>query len=209
MITLNDFKDFSAALESLAIVIATFLGGGWALYQFFSLRALEKAKLDLEKARKDLVARGVLVIDLATESVHSNGSHFLHVQVNMRNIGNTPETIDWAQARMIARRFHTTDGATLAIGEQILSGAQTTDTVLNTITFAPGYITSQSFLILIPQPGVYFIEFFAPASRTVRTDVLHDIAEAGAKVSDGTLIVWSTNKFVAISQDQTMPRLLL
>ena len=200
--TLDHFKDFSAGLESLAIVVATFLGGGWALYQFFSLRALDKAKLELEKARKALVERGILVIDLVTESFHSNGSHFLHVQVNMRNVGNTSETIDWKKAIMIARRFYKTDGDKLEAAEQMLSGSQTSDLALNSITFAPGYITSQSFLIAIPQPGVYFVEFVMQASPMVRADVLHDIAQAGSKVNDGAIIVWSTNRFVSIPQVQ-------
>lgn len=200
--TLDHFKDFSAGLESLAIVVATILGGGWALYQFFSLRALDKAKLELEKARKELVERGILVIDLATESFRSEGGYLLHVQVTIRNVGNLPETIDWTKTVLFARRFRKTDGDKLEMTAQIQKGVQAPDTALSSITFAPGYVVSHSFLMPIPQPGVYFVEFAMQASPMVRADVLSDMAKAGTTAADGTFIIWSTNKFVAIPQVQ-------
>ena len=116
--TLDHFKDLSAGLESLAIVVATLLGGGWAVYQFFSLRALDKAKLDLEKAKKDLVERGVLVIDLATESFSGDGGYLLHVQATIRNVGNLPETIDWKKTVLFARRFQKTGEGKIEINTE-------------------------------------------------------------------------------------------
>jgi hypothetical protein len=202
--TLDHFKDLSAGLESLAIVVATLLGGGWAVYQFFSLRALDKAKLDLEKAKKDLVERGVLVIDLATESFPSDRGYLLHVQATVRNVGNLPETIDWKKTAMFARRFHKTGEGKIEMNPEMHLGVQAPDTALNAITFAPGYLTSQSFLLPIPQPGVYFVEFMMHASPMVRADVLSDMAKAGTTAAEGTFIIWNTNKFVSVPQEQTI-----
>ena len=89
-------------------------------------------------------------------------------------------------------------------------GVQAPDTALNAITFAPGYVVSQSFLMPIPQPGVYFIEFIMQASPMVRADVLSDMAKAGTAAVDGTFIIWTTNKFVSVPQEQskTLPTAL-
>jgi hypothetical protein len=198
--TLDHFKDFSAGLESLAIVIATFLGGGWALYQFFSLRALDKAKVDLEKARMDLVQRGILVIDLAAESFQGNGSYFLHVQVVIRNIGNRSETIDWKKTVLFARRFYRAEGDKLGAADQMLMASQASD--LKSTIFEPGYTLSQSFLILIPQPGVYSIEFITQASPTESADLFKDMEKSGVKVAAGSSLAWEANKFVSIPQAQ-------
>jgi len=196
--TLDYFKDFSAGLESLAIVVATFLGGGWALYQFFSLRALDKAKVDLEKARMDLVQRGILVIDLVTESFQSHGSYFLHVQVAIRNIGNRSETIDWKKTVLFARRFYKADGDKLAAADQIIMALQAAD--LRSTIFEPGYALGQSFLILIPQPGVYSIEFMTQASPTESADLFKDMEKSGLKAEAGSSLSWEANKFVSIPQ---------
>jgi len=201
--TLDHFKDLTAGLESLAIVVATLLGGGWAVYQFFSLRALDKAKLDLEKAKKDLVERGILMIDLVAESFLSDSGYLLHVQATIRNVGNLPETIDWKKTVLFARRFHKTGEGKIEMNTEMHMGVQAPDTALNAITFAPGHVTSQSFLMPIPHPGVYFVEFMMHASPMVRADVLSDMAKAGTTAAGGTFIIWSTNKFVSVPQDKS------
>jgi len=143
------------------------------------------------------------VIDLASESFPSDSGYLLHVQATVRNVGNLPETIDWKKTALFARRFHKTSEGKIEMNEEMHMGVQAADTALNAITFAPGYVTSQSFLMPIPQPGVYFVEFMMHASPMVRADVLSDMAKAGTTAAEGTFIIWSTNKFVSLPQDKS------
>src|SRR6267142_5035827 len=118
--TATEFKEVMAGIESIAIVLATFLGGGWALYQFFTLRAREKSDLQVAKANKELDERSVLKIELRTESFQIDRSFALHVQVVIQNVGNGVDAIDWAKAKMFAMRYNKTDANTLKSSGQKL-----------------------------------------------------------------------------------------
>lgn len=200
--TLNEFKDLSAGFQSIAIVVATLLGGGWALFQFFSLRALDKARLELEKVKRELVQQGVLVIELITESFDIAGSYFLHVRVVMRNIGSGFDIADWTQASMFARRFHKVDEITLAATDQVLLAWRAPSIAIREMRLMPGYSTSESFLIPIPQVGVYYIEFSMRVSSAVRAETIDAIEKDGAKMSAEDFIVWRADKFVSVPQIQ-------
>jgi hypothetical protein len=201
--TLDHFKDYSAGLESLAIVGATMLGGWWAIYQFLTLRARDKAKLELDKARKDLVEHGILLIELVTESFPGDDGYLLHVQVVLRNIGNRSEIIDWSKTAIFARRFYKTDGDKLGADGQILGASPALYLDKLSTIFSPGYTLNQSFLIPIPQPGVYYLQFSLQASPVESVDLIKDMARAGAPVdAKSSILVWSANKFVSIPQVQ-------
>jgi hypothetical protein len=202
--SLSEFKDFSAGLQSIALVVATFLGGGWALFQFFSLRALEKAKLELEKAKRELLQQGILIIDLGTESFDIDGSYFLHVLVVVRSIGSGFEIVDWAKASMFATRFHKVDEITLAPTGPVLLGWRQ-PYIAEPMRLMPGYSTSQSYLIPIPQVGVYYIEFSMPVSPAAMKDTLDAIKTTGAQTYaefEFSEVSWPANKFVSVPQTQ-------
>jgi hypothetical protein len=205
--TVNDFKDLSAGLQSIAIVIATFLGGGWALFQFFSLRALDKAKLaldtaklELQKAKRELVEQGVMVSDLVCESFEIDGSYFLHVRVLLRNIGSGLDIVDWSKAQMYATRFEKVDGTKLRNTDEVLLAWRSPSTSIREMRFIPGFSSSDSFLIAIPRIGVYYVAFSVPVSPAVSTDASNDFTKHGVQLNDGDVIVWRADTFVAVPQ---------
>jgi len=202
-LTVTDFKDISAGLQSLAIVLAALLGGGWALFQFFSLGAIEVARLELEKRKKELLQRGVIVVELVTESFEVEGSYFLHLVVTMRNIGSGVEIADWSQAILYATRFHKPDEATLAPIGPKLSAWQGESLIGTMMRLVPGFSTSESFLIPIPQAGVYFIDFRIAVSPAARADTVDSfetiIGEQGSVLG---AVSWEGNKFVSVPQGQ-------
>jgi len=196
--TITEFKEVSAGLQSIAIVIATFLGGGWALYQFFSLRALQRAKLELEKAKRELAERALLIIDLMAESFDVDGNYFLHVRVVMRNAGSGVEIADWTKAQLSARRFQKVDGIKLETVGDVLHGWRAPYLAIKEMRFLPGFSTNESFLIPIPQVGVYYIEFSIPVSAAVRADAVGDVSQTGASVTAETTVDWRADAFVAV-----------
>jgi hypothetical protein len=202
-LTVTDFKDISAGLQSLAIVLAALLGGGWALFQFFSLGAIEKARLELEKIKKDLLQRGVIAVELVTESFEVEGSYFLHVVVTMRNIGSRVEIADWSQAILYAKRFHKPDEATLAPIGPTLSAWQGESLSEYMMRLVPGFSQSESFLIPIPQAGVYFISFGIAVSSPVRADTVDSFKTIiGQQGLDFQAASWKANQFVSVPQGQ-------
>ena len=198
--TISEFKDFSAGLQSVAIILATLVGGGWALFQFFSLRALEKAKLDLQKAKRELVERGVLIIDLVCESFEVDGGYSLHVRVLLRNIGSGLDVVDWSKASMFATRFETVDGTKLTNTGEVLLAWRSPSTLLREMRLIPGFSTSDSFLIAIPRVGVYYIEFAVPASLAVSADTMNDFAKLGVRMNEGDSILWRADTFVRVPE---------
>jgi hypothetical protein len=203
--TLNEFKDLCAGFQSIAIVVAAFLGGGWALFRFFSLRELDKARLEHEKARlerekvkRELAQQAVIVVELVAESFDIDGSYFLHVRVVMRNIGSGVDFVDWTKASMFARRFHKVDEITLAATDQVLSAWRAPSMVIQEMRLMPGFSTSESFLMPIPQVGVYYIEFSMPVSKAVRAEMVDAIENDGVKMNAEDVVIWRADKFVSV-----------
>jgi hypothetical protein len=196
--TATEFKDVSAGFQSIAIFIATFLGGGWALYQFFSLRALQRAKLELEKAKRELVERALLIIDLVAESFDVDGHYFLHVRVAMRNAGSGVEIADWTKAHLFVRKVQQVDDVKLETVGEVLHGWRAPFLAIGGMRFLPGFSTNESFLIAIPQAGVYYIEFSIPVSPAVRADAAGDVSQSRASVTAGAVIDWKADTFVTV-----------
>lgn len=199
-LTLLEFKDLTAGLQSIAIVVATFLGGGWGLYQFFSLRALEKSKLELTKMARELNQQGVLETDLVTETFDVDGIYYLHVRVVMRNIGNKFEIVDWAKAGMVARKFYKANENELAATEQQLLAWRAPSVVIKEWRVMPGATASESFLIPIPQAGVYYVEFSIQVSQAVRSGMVEAFEKNGTKMNAEDFYVWRATTFVSVPQ---------
>ena len=204
-LTLLEFKELAAGLQSIAIVVATFLGGGWGLYQFFSLRALEKSKLELAKMKRELTQQGVLETDLVTETFDVDGIYYLHVRVVVRNVGNTFEILDWAKAGMVARKFYKANENELAATEQQLLAWRAPSLVVKEWQVMPGATASESFLIPIPQSGVYYVEFSIQVSQAVRSGMIEALERNGTNTNTEDFYIWRATTFVAVPQAKPTP----
>ena len=69
--TLEDFNNLAAGIQSLLVGLAVLVGGGWALFRFFSLKEIKKATADLEKAKRDLQQRGHLQVEMHATQIFS------------------------------------------------------------------------------------------------------------------------------------------
>lgn len=196
--SLSEFKDFSAGLQSITIALITVFGGAWALFQFFSLRALDVARLNLDKAKRELVERSVLIIGLKTEAFELDASFFLHVRVDMQNVGNGVDVVDWTKASMFARRFEKVGDIQFKASDQLLPAWRASSFQITEMRFVPGFSTSESFLVAIPDAGVYYIEFAIETSPAVRAQTFHDI---GVELNVRDAVVWRADTFVCVSSE--------
>lgn len=196
--TLPEFKDIAAGLQSIAITAATILGGGWALFQFFSLRSLEKAKLELEKAQRELLQRGIIIIELRTNPMEDKGLLLVHVVVSIRNVGNGFEIADWTKASLHAKKVEEVVGGQVGFSDQRYVGQRSFSIDIQQMRLMPGYFTKESFLIPVPGPGIYYVEFSIPCSPMVASSVTEDLAALGRKVSPEDSILWKADTFVTV-----------
>ena len=205
--TISEFKDYTDGLQSIAIVVAAMLGGGWALFQFFTLNAREVAKLELQKKKRELLERGVLLIDLHCESFEFDESYFLHVRVVLRNVGNGPEFVDWSKAIMGATRFEKVDETRPTNTGEVLKAFHGASGPVSHMRLLPAFTTSESFLIGIPKAGVYYLEFFVPASNATTLDTVKDLTRRGSQMEPEESIIWRADTFIAVPQGRSSAEL--
>ena len=201
-LTVSEFKDLSAGFQSIAIVVAALLGGAWALFQFFSLNALDRARLDLEKVKRDLLQQSSLEVDLVTESFERDGDYFLHVRVVMRNIGNGLDIVDWAKASLSARRFYKAENYSLAADDQLLLAWRAPSMTVLERRLMPGASSSESFLLSIPQAGVYYVEFAMHTSPAVKAEMIASLQKDRVGINETDLFVWRADTIVSVPNVQ-------
>jgi hypothetical protein len=201
-LSVSDFKDLWAGFQSIAIVFATFLGGAWALFQFRSLHALDKARLELEKAKRELLQQSSLEVHLVTESFEKDGDYFLHVRVVMRNIGSGADFVDWTKASLSARRFYKAENHSLAADDQLLLAWRAPSMTVLRRHLLPGTSASESFLVSIPQAGVYYVEFAVHTSPAVKAEMIADIEKVGSVINVADIFLWRADTFVSVPNIQ-------
>ena len=84
--TLAEWKELANIFQAVAVGIAVLAGGGWTLFQYFSLRSiqhaqasLEKTRIELEREHRALQERGIVDIALEAERIFLGNDYFNHV----------------------------------------------------------------------------------------------------------------------------------
>lgn len=189
--TLEHFKDVAAAIESIAIAVAVLGGGAWALYRFFSLRAIEQARADLEQARRSLRERGVLELTMHAEQITSALGHFIAVRVTLKNVGSGSETIQWSSNNLRATKVVSIEDGLLQYSKENFHGQR--NVVITDSTLRPEEILTVPLLIPVPEPGIYYLDFFVQCSSQTTKLILEERERAGV-VDPGT-IAWGAGLF--------------
>jgi len=199
---LEELKDLANALQSLAVAVAVLVGGGWALFRYFSLRAiqhakagLEKTRLELERARRTLNERGIIEITLEAEQMLIGNDHLIGVYVELRNTGNGTEIVDWSSSFIGAKKvICESDGSVRFQGDWIL-GTRPEKLVYSNIV--QGELNKNSFIIRVPDSGIYYLHFESACSLQEMKLVHAEQEEAGIWVSEAP-VVWSTAIFFQV-----------
>jgi hypothetical protein len=174
---LEDFKNLADSIQSLMVALGVLIGGAWALFRFRTLKDIEKARAELEKARRDLHERGHLKLQMEASQFESTNNSILYINIllNITNIGNRTEIIRWLDSKIgAAPVIHTPDGI-MQLGPEL--SAQNLGLYVNIVasTIDPGNSQQYCFLVPIESTGPYFIESLIMGSpeetRTAREKV--------------------------------------
>jgi len=157
---LGDFKNLAGGIQSIAVALGVFIGGGWALYRFWKLQSIAKARVDLEKVKRDLMSRGILQTEIQVNELtpENENCSFIHIIFTITNVGSGIEVINWSDANIQAARIISDVNESTRTEEPIgvnylrISGEMVFTTV------HPGQKCQHSFLIPVKQNGVYQVD---------------------------------------------------
>ena len=199
--TLMELKELASIIQSLALAVAVLVGGGWALYRYFSLRSiqraraeLEKTRVEIERARRSLQERGVIEIDIVAEQMFLDGNYLISVCGNIKNTGNSTELIDYPSISMEARKVICSSDGSVDFSAESFIGKQPRKII--DFSLAPGEVVGHSFIIRVPDCGVYHIRYEATCSLQATNIAL---AERGQAVTeDSGPMVWGGSIFFQV-----------
>lgn len=201
---IESFKNMASAIQSLVIAISILVGGGWALYRFLSLQAIEKARVELEKIKRELQQRGTLDIDMEVIPIGSFSGlgKYISVTLNLTNIGNRPEFVKWKDSVVCATIINRDEKGIPQMSSTIEGYYLSPLIQLEGSRIDPGSIGKYPFIIPIPEAGIYLIDSFVVGSPE-ESNLTKTLA-ISAGVSTETL-AWRTSKYIEILEDQQMP----
>lgn len=167
--TFDHFSELASGIESLVIAAAVLLGGAWTLIRFSALKAIRKAKAELEAVERGLMQRGILDIDIVASNLHQQdlALHRLLVKVKVKNIGDRTEVLVWDTVSIKAipvdtPRLADEPPSESGKGQSVHNAAQNLDNTSESIL--PGQTRIFPFVISLHAPGLYLIAFDALVS---------------------------------------------
>jgi len=194
--TYAEFSDLADTIQSLAIAVAVLVGGGWALFRFFSLRAIDQARTDLESARRTLRERSIVEVTLDADQITSDFGHLIAVVITLKNVGSGTEVTDWSSSVINATKVSGIAGTTLQFSEVPILGQRKTAT--RSSTLVPGESWRNSFIIPVLESGIYYLFFSVDCSPEESTIARRERALAG--IEAGGPYHWSTDLFFHVRE---------
>ena len=197
-----ELKELAYIVQSLAIAVAVLVGGGWALFRYFSLRsiqhaqaALEKTQVEIERTRRTLEERGLIQIKLEAEQIFLSNDYLIVACATLRNIGNGVEIIDWSQSLMrVEKVIIKSDGSIGFSGKYILG--ERPKLVTNS-TIHPGAEDKGAFIIRVPDSGIYYIRFESVCSPQATQFAINKRELEGVAIKYGS-VTWGADIFFQV-----------
>src|SRR5436190_16364841 len=91
------FKNRAAAWQSIVVIIAIIIGGGWTLYRYRTLGEREKAIAELEKEKNALATQATVDIVVRAQQEHpvSSSGYFVGATVHIANKGTRDVSLEF------------------------------------------------------------------------------------------------------------------
>ena len=201
-----EIKEFAYVAQSLAVAVAVLVGGGWALFRHYSLRSIQHAKADLEKTRveiekahRTLLERGIVNIELRAEQFLSGDDYLIGIQVTLRNTGSGTEVLDWSKSGTTASKVILEPNGGFKLSEEPIVGFRP-DFVTDS-TLAPGEVDNYSYIIRVPDSGIYYVRFVVACSLQLKQLINEERKQAGIEESGDT--VWGRDLFFHVKNVET------
>jgi len=190
----EEFANLAAGIQSIVISLGLLTAGVWALFRFRAFRETEKAKVELDKLRREIVERGVIKISLNPSIVKSDTHKYIKLDMVLENVGNRTEVIDWTNAKIkLARCDWQENGSRQLCDWQDLC-CQFSSGLLGNSVIPPNGISGFGYISKSISNGVYYIETVIPGSP--QTIAEHDSA-IGAH-SKTNIVAWSYNTYIEV-----------
>jgi hypothetical protein len=188
------FNKITSGIQALVLAFAVIVGGCWTLWTFSSLQQVEKAKTEVEQLRRSLRERGVLVITLRPSQIKTAdaSTHYVLVDVEVVNQGNSSEVIDWTQGGLRVTKVHKDDHGSLAFGPTLNMEYSTPGEQTTTSSILSGQTRRFPFLVPLQGPGIYHIEFEASVMPTETVVHMKEHALVGVTPD---YIVWNATTY--------------
>ena len=179
--SLEDFKNLAAGIQSVSVALAVLIGGAWALFRFFSLKEVKKATTELEKTKRELQQRGHLQIEMQATQMFSSvcAEKYINVSLKVSNVGNRTEVIRWLDSKLGAAPVRMGTSGEVQLGEQIRVQVHSIHRDRDASTIDPGIPQTFAFLIPVETHGVYFIQSSLAGSPIETSVALEKVASAG------------------------------
>lgn len=199
--TLGELKELANVFQSVAVGVAVLVGGGWALFRYFSLRSIQRAQADLEKtrvelerARRTLQERGIIEIALEAKQMFLGNDYLIGVCVTLRNTGSGTEVLDWSQSFITAEKVICESDGSVGFSGDLILGERPKG--VSGSTLASGEIDRHSFIIRVPDSGIYHLYFQAVCSHEATQLAREEREQAGFKGPQ--IMAWTAGIFFQV-----------
>ena len=189
--TYEEFAHLTAGLQAICIAVAVFVGGVWAVYRFYTLGDIAKARAELEKLRMEVSERGILRVELSPSQVGSgvNEELYINIALNLVNVGNCIEVVNWADSKVgVARVVGCGENSSPVLDTPIYAKPLSIFMDMAGSTIDPGSSDKYGFLVPVEEPGVYLVDALIVGSPREMSTAAEAAASAGfGPVLSGTI----------------------
>jgi hypothetical protein len=191
------FKNLAAAIQSLIIALGVLVGGIWALYRFRTLKTIEKAQAELERAKRELASRGILEVRLEASQLTSTDGFggYIHLLMTLKNVGSGTEVIRWSDSRIEAALVMRNEDDELNLEEPTPASALGLNSGLVFSTITPEATDYYAFIIPVQKPGIYLLDVRLSGSPT---EVAASRAEGKLAGVEAENLFWGTSTYFRV-----------
>ncbi len=194
----ENFNNLASGIQSLMVAVAVLIGGGWALYQFVSMKTLAKARADLEKVKRELHERGVIEVTLNPTFLPAPDPQvigFIHLVIELKNVGTGTEVIRWDETTFRLAKLDYDENRGASVQEKTVGKFLRVGIIPTYSTIAPKQTLHHSAVVAVQEPGVFLIDAQIIGSpKEVATAKL-----AGEAIDlESDFFSWGTTTYISI-----------
>ncbi len=175
-LNLDKFKSILEIVQLIAVITAILIGGGWTLYTFISLEAVNKAKIELEEMKHKLIRRAVLDINLVAENEtkKDQAEYYISATVTVANKGTREAHLDFSEHPFltplsISKVTFDKKGGPEFVNSQTYKINMAISEIID-VVLLPNENISLPFYVKVKEAGVYFLEFSVPQKGIERKE---------------------------------------
>jgi hypothetical protein len=159
--SLADFKDLMAVVQSLILTLAIMVGGVWSLYIFIRLRYIEKAKAELRELEQKTREHAVIEVNLEAVQLDTGdgGPRVISATAVLKNSGNRNIHLDFHEARWNTARVNFDRSGGFILGDE-----RTSDFDFGGHWVRVGGVVRFPTVFNVPEQGIYRVEFAVPVA---------------------------------------------